>query len=44
MAKRYYDMAAEHNADAALPCTLALMKLQAVFVIDTLNQVEAEKL
>ncbi|PAV60716.1 hypothetical protein WR25_02921 [Diploscapter pachys] len=37
LAKRFYDMAAEHSTDAIVPVTLALSKLALIFLVEQLN-------
>lgn len=39
LAKRCYDLAAETSADAKVPVTLALMKLQLLFKLESLREV-----
>ena len=39
LAKRFYDMAVEHSADAAVPVALALAKLALIFVLEHINKV-----
>ncbi|CAI4222801.1 unnamed protein product [Auanema sp. JU1783] len=38
LAKRFYDQAADHSADAFLPVMLALTKLGLIFILDQLNK------
>lgn len=40
MAKRFYDMAAEHSPDALAPVYLALIKLGFKFAVEYINQVD----
>lgn len=42
LAKRCYDLAAETSADAKVPVTLALMKLQLLFKLESLREVRVE--